>query len=227
MACIVFTEYQIFQSAFFIYDGQLVDLVVPDDVVCFFQGCAGGSCDQVSQRCHEVFYLFCTFHTAHTVVSACNQTYQFALCCTICCNSYCGMTCSCFQSQNIIQCAFRADIGIGYHEACFVGFCSCYHCSLAFDGLRTINERDTAFLRQSHCHFVIGYRLHNRGYQRDVHFQSGFFAFFEFDYGCFQAYIVHHAILCGIAGNKQEFAESSGWFCKESCHFDSPPISRF
>ena len=219
MAVVVFTEYQILQSAFIVYDGQLIDLVVPDDVVCFFQCCASRGINQLIQRSHEVFYFHVFVQTAHTVVSACYHTYQFALSGTICGNSYCGVTCSFFQVQDILQCAFGADVGITDHETSFVSLCSCHHGCLAFDGLRAENEGNAAFFCQSHCHFVVRYCLHNSGNQWNVHGQSGFFPFFEFYHGCFQTHAIYHTFFGRIPGYQQVFAESSGRFCKVSCHF--------
>ena len=229
VAVIVLTEYHVFQSAFRIYDGQLVDFVVPDDVVCFLQCCAGGCPDELIHGCHEILYLFCAFHAAHAVVSAGYQTNQLALCCAVCGNCNSGVTGSCLQCKNIVQRAFGADVGITDYKACFIGFCSCHHSRLTCDGLRAEDEGNAAFFRQSHCHLVIGYCLHHCRYQRDVHCERRFFPFFEFNNGCFQAYVIHHALLGRIAGYQQKFAEGSGWFCEINCHFsfssyDSFPI---
>ena len=57
MEFVVLTENETNESSLRIYDRELVDLVVPDDIVCFLKGCALRSCNKLLDRSHELFYL--------------------------------------------------------------------------------------------------------------------------------------------------------------------------
>ncbi len=84
MAVIIFTEYQILQASFCVQNRELVDFIVPDDVVGFFQRCAFRRADELVERSHKFFYFHITFHTADAVITACYKPHQLALCGAVC-----------------------------------------------------------------------------------------------------------------------------------------------
>ena len=57
MEFVVLTENETNESSFCINDRELVDLVVPDDVVGFLKGCALRCCNELFDRSHELFDL--------------------------------------------------------------------------------------------------------------------------------------------------------------------------
>jgi hypothetical protein len=54
---VVLTENETNESSFCINDRELVDLVVPDDVVCFLERCALGCGNELIDGSHESAYL--------------------------------------------------------------------------------------------------------------------------------------------------------------------------
>jgi hypothetical protein len=78
-----------------------------------------------------------------------------------------------------------------------------------FSRLGTIDEGYSALLGESNCHLIIGYSLHDGGYQRNVHGKSRLFTFFELDHGSLQRNVLYAAIGVGIARYQQIFIESS------------------
>ena len=73
MEIVVLAENETYETAFLIYDGELVDLVVPDDVIGFLEGCAFGCGNEFIYRGHELSYLGIEGHSADTVVTCRNE----------------------------------------------------------------------------------------------------------------------------------------------------------
>ena len=88
MAVIVFPEYHILQTAFFIQKRQGIDLVVPDNIVAVMQAGIRGRCYQLVQGRHEIGDLQVQAHSGNPVVSGGDNTDQSAMGCTVICNRY-------------------------------------------------------------------------------------------------------------------------------------------
>ena len=73
---IVFTENETYKTAVLINDRELVDLVVPDDVVCFFESRSLRCGNELLDRSHELLNLCIRSHTAYTIVSCCYETQE-------------------------------------------------------------------------------------------------------------------------------------------------------
>ena len=199
MGCIIFTEYHVKKTAFVINNRQGIQLVFPNDIVSFLQGgfCRGGN--HFADRSHKILNFSVKVHTAYTVVTAGNDTFQSAVYGAVAGNS--AVSGFFFQCNNVSQRAVRADVGITAYETCTVSFYSFNHCSFVFDGLRAINKGNAAFFRKCNCHFIIGYGLHNSRNQRNVHGNSRFFAFFEFYQRSSQINICRNAFAGRITGD--------------------------
>ena len=198
MSQIVFTEYHVQQATFVVDDGQGVQFVFPNDVVSFLQSGVFASNNHFFNRGHEFFNLGIGVHTAGAVVTASNDTFQFAVNGTIGSNSNGGVTGAFFQSYDISQSAIRTDIGIAAYETCAMAFNTCNHCSFVFDGLRTIDKGNATFFRKSNSEFFAGYGLHDCGNHGDVHGDCRFFTFFEFYQRGAQINISRNACFRGI-----------------------------
>ena len=202
MRRIVLAEYEVFESLVFVNQWQCIEFVIPDNVVCFFQRGVCACHNEVFIWGHELGNRGVQAHSADTIVTAGNDTNQFAGCSSIVSNCNGGVTGLFFEFEDIFQCFVRADVGITCNKACFVALYSCYHCSFVLDALGTINKGNSALFCKSDCHFVIRYRLHDCRYQRDVHGQRTFFlTLFVLNQWGLQAYICWNALRRRIAWN--------------------------
>ena len=198
MGQVIFTEYHVKQTAFFINDGKGVQFVIPNDVVSFLQSGFFASNNQFINRSHKFFNFGVRIHTARTVVTASNETFQFAINGTVGSNSNSGVTSAFFQSEDVSQSAIRTDIGITSYETCAMAFNTSNHCSFVFDSLRTINKGNAAFFGKSNSEFFARYGLHDCGNHGDVHGDSRLFTFFEFYQRSTQVNISRNAFFRGI-----------------------------
>ena len=60
-------------------DGQLIDLVIPDDIIRFFKGCPFIGENQLLERSHERPDLGVRRRPAEAIISACKDTHQSAV----------------------------------------------------------------------------------------------------------------------------------------------------
>ena len=201
VGCIIFAEYHVQKTAFVINNRQGIQFVFPDDVVGFLQSGFCRSSNHFADRSHEFFNFGIQIHAAYAVVTAGNNAFQFAVNGTVTGNGNSAVAGFFLQGNNISQGAVRADVGIAAYKTCTVGFNSFNHCSFVFNGLGTVNKGNAAFLGEGNCHFIIRYRLHDSGNQRNVHGNSRFFAFFEFNKRSSQIYICRNAFAGRITGN--------------------------
>ena len=54
---IVLAEYETYEPAVLIYDGELIYFVVPDDIVSFLKCCTLGCCNELLDGSHEFLDL--------------------------------------------------------------------------------------------------------------------------------------------------------------------------
>ena len=195
---VIFTEYHVEQTAFIVDDGQSVQFMFPNDVVSFLQRGVFTSNNHFFNGSHEFFNLGIGVHTAGTVVTAGNDTFQFTINGAVRGNSNGGVTGAFFQSDNICQSAVRTDIRIAAYETCTMAFYTSNHCSFVFDGLGTIDKGNATFFRKSNSKFLTGNGLHDCRYHRNVHGNGGFFTFFEFYQRSTQINISGNAFFRGI-----------------------------
>ena len=74
MLGVVLAENEVHELALIVDDGQRVELVIPNDIVCFFKRGVLGSGDELGKRGHELTDLGRDIHAADTVVTAGNDT---------------------------------------------------------------------------------------------------------------------------------------------------------
>ena len=227
MRGVVLAEYKVFESLVFIHQWQRVELVLPDDVICFLQGGVSICHDEVFELGHKLADRSIQAHSADTVVTAGYDTDQFAGSSSVLGNSNGGVTGFFFQRQDVLEGLIRADVGIAGNKACFVAFYSCNHCCLVSYRLRTINKGNTALFCQCDCHFIVGYRLHDRRNQRNVHGQWALFlTFFKFYQWGFQADVRRNALRRRIARYQQVLTKGMGRLIKIVCHnLNAPHIN--
>jgi hypothetical protein len=53
MEFVVFTEYKSYKSSLTVYYGELIDLVIPDYVICLLKGSSLRCCYELVYRGHE------------------------------------------------------------------------------------------------------------------------------------------------------------------------------
>ena len=136
----------------FIDDRQLVQLVLPDHIVCFTQRASLVAVNQLFKRRHEIRYFGGWIHTGGTVISACNNTEQLSLRRAVFCNRHGCMSCFFLQIQYILQCGIRTNIGITVYKACLCRLYTANHGSLILNCLRTVDEGNASLSSQCTCH---------------------------------------------------------------------------
>ena len=149
---IILAEYECLQMLVFIDDRQLVQLVLPDHIVCFTQRASLVAVNQLFKRRHEIRYFGGWIHTGGTVISACDNTEQLSLRCTVFRNRHSRMSGFILQIQYILQRSIRTDIGITVYKACLCRLYTANHGSLILNCLRTVDEGNASLSSQCTCH---------------------------------------------------------------------------
>ena len=149
---IILAEYECLQMLVLINDRQLVQLVLPNHIVCLAQRAALITIDQLFKRCHEIRYSCRWIHTGGTIISACDNTEQLSLRCTVFGNRHGRMSCFFLQIQYILQRSIRTDIGITVYKACLCRLYTANHGSLILNRLRTVDEGNASLSSQCTCH---------------------------------------------------------------------------
>ena len=223
MLSVVLTENESNEVSVFINNGKRVELVIPDDVVCFFQRSSFGSGDELLEGSHEGGNLCIHRCAAESIVTAGNNTEKLAVCRTVFGNGDGGVTEFFFERDNFSQGLIGTDVSVGAYKASFVAFYATDHSRLIFDGLRTVDEGYTAFFCECNCHAVVRNSLHDCRNERNIHGNSGFFSTFIFYKRRFQRNVCRNMRRIGITRNKQIFAECMRRFAVIKSHFTNPP----
>ena len=223
MLSVVLTEYESNEVSVFINNGKRVELVIPDDVVCFFQRSAFGSGDELLEGSHEGRNLCIHGCAAESVVTAGDNAEKLAVCSAVFGNCDGGVTERFLECYHFSKSLVGTDVGVGAYEAGFVAFDTTNHSRLIFDGLRTVDEGYAAFFCERDCHAVIRDSLHDCGHERNVHGNCGFFSTFIFYKRRFQRNVCRNMRGIGITRNKQIFAECMRRFAIIKSHFINPP----
>ena len=197
----------------FVYDGQGVELVLPDDVVGALQSGVGATGDQLFTGGHEGGDLLGAFHTGNTVVTAGDQTQQFAVGRAVVGDGHGGEAIALLQRQHVCQGGIGGQVGGGNHETGLMALDLSHHSGLLFDGLGAENEADAAFLGQGDGQGVVGHRLHNGRSHGDIQTDGRLFLTFAIlGQGGAQADVVRNALLGSVAGDQQILAEGVAGF---------------
>ena len=157
MGIIVLAEYEAIQTAVLVEYRQGVDLVVPNDVVCFGKGDAVFSFDELVNRGHEVLDLFRSVHAADSVVTAGYDADHLAGRGAVFGDGDGGMTCLCLEGEDVSKSVFRRKVGVARNKSCFLSFNSGNHGCFIFRGLGSIDERNAAVSCEFNGHFFTRY----------------------------------------------------------------------
>ena len=188
MGIVILTEDKIHQFLFFIHQWKTVDLMLPDNIVGFFQRGFLSCINKILKFRHKFCNRHITPHSCHAIVLVCYKTQKLSVCLSIFCNRYSRMSCLFCNIQNIAKCHIRRYIGITHYKACTVSLNLANHLCLFVNWLRAINEGHTSFLCQSDCKTVIRYGLHDCRHHRNVNGKCRLLSFFKFHQRCFQTY---------------------------------------
>ena len=168
MRYIVFTEHHVQQTAFIINDGQRIEFMIPDNIISLLQGRILFPYDHLLDRGHKIFHLRRQIHTADTIVTAGNDTFQTSVYGSVAGHCHSRMTCLFFQRQNVFQGAVRSNVGITGHKAGPVTFYIAHHLGFVFNRLGAIDKGTAAFPGQCDCQRIVGNGLHNSRNHRDI-----------------------------------------------------------
>ena len=228
MGVIVLAEYHVNEVLVLVDNRQRIELVIPDDVVCFLEGSILRCSNQFLERSHKFFHAQGRFHTAYAVISAGYDAEQLAVRGAVCGNSHSGMAGSFLQCQYVTEGLIRLDVGIADNKASLVALDAGNHRSLRLNALRAIDEGHAALACQSDCHGVVGYRLHDSGNHRDIDGDRTLLNTLAILYNRgFQVYVRRNALTGRISRYQQVFAEGMGRFRKIICHDSSTPFTFF
>ncbi len=184
---VVLAEYHVNEALILINDRQCIQLVIPNDVVCFLERGLLRRGNQLFKRSHELADTGRTIHAADAVVTAGDNAQQLAVGRAVSGDSHGGMAGARLELQHIGERLFRLDVGIADNKACLVALDAGNHRSFRFNALGAVDERHAAFLGQCDCHGIIGNRLHDCRNHRDIDGDRAFlFALAEFHNRCFQ-----------------------------------------
>ena len=208
MLRVVLAENEVEQSALGVNDGQGVELVVPDDVVCFLERGALGSGDELLKRGHELGNAGCGVHAGNAVVAAGDYAEQLAVCLAVGGDCHGGVALLRLECEHVREGRVGGDVRCAGHEACLIALDASYHCRLVLDGLRAVDERNAALLGKRNCHRVVGNGLHDGGSEGSVERNGAFLAFLEFHQRSFEGHVIGDAVLARVAGDKKILAES-------------------
>ena len=197
-----------------VYQRQGVELMIPDDIVCFLEGGVCRRRNELFKRRHEALNLFLGGHTRDAVVTAGYNAEQLAGCGAVVGNCDGRVTGLLLQCQNVCQGLVGLDVGVRNDKASLVRLDACYHCGFALNRLRAVDKGNTAFSCQCDCHFVIGNCLHDRRDQRDVRIQCGLLALLKLYDRRAQTYVCRYALRGGISRYQQVLAERTRGFGK-------------
>ena len=127
MGLIVLAEHEIAQRAVIAHNGQRIELVVPNDVVRFGEGCALLRGDKFFQRRHKRLYKRGLFHACHTVIAAGHDADQLAVRRAVVRYGNGGVTGLFFERKHIRQRRIGRDVGIRRHKARLIRLCARHH----------------------------------------------------------------------------------------------------
>ena len=190
---IVLAEYEIAQLAVLRNNRQRVELMFPNDIICFLQRGAFGSGDQLFKRSHKAFDLLGRIHTADAVIATRNDTHKTTLGSAILGNSNGRVTRFLLQSKHVGKRLIGTQVGIAANEARLIALNLGNHSSLAFNRLRAKDKGNATLLRKGYGETITRNRLHNCGDQRDVKRNGRLFPALIAHQRCFQRNICRNA----------------------------------
>ena len=150
-------------------DRQRIELVLPDDVVCGLERRAFPGVDEPIKRRHERAHRRLRRHAAHAVIAACDDAHQPPGRRAVLGDGHGRMPRARLEREHVLQRIVRAQVGIARHKPRLVALDPAHHLRLLFNRLRRIQEGDAALPRKRNGHPVVRHRLHDGGYERDVH----------------------------------------------------------
>ena len=132
---IVLAEDERLQPSFFIHDRQLIQLMLPDQIVGLRQRAAILSADQLVKRGHEIGHLCGRIHPGDTIIAAGQDTQQLSLRAAIFSNGHRGMAGLSFLGQHISQGRVSRQVRIAADKACLGRLDTTHHGCLIFHAL--------------------------------------------------------------------------------------------
>ena len=168
MLGIVLAEDKVEQVVVFIYDGQRVELVLPDDVVGLLERGGGRGGDKLFARRHELMHLDVRAHAAHAVVAARHDAEELAVGRCVLGDGDGGKAVLFLEREHVGKRVLGRQIGSRRHKARLAALHAAHHLRLALNGLRAEDERKAALLGKGDSKRVIRDRLHDRRDHRDI-----------------------------------------------------------
>ena len=218
MAVVVLAENEVSHFAVLGDHGQGIELVIPDDVVALGQGRALIGVDQLIERGHEALDLLVLIHTADAVVTAGDDAEELAVGLTALGDSQCAVTGALGQLDDVRQSSVGADIAVALDKARLIALGSFDHRRFVLNALGAVDEAHAALCREGYGELVAGYRLHDRGYERDIHGDRALFTLPVLDERGSQGDVSGYALRGGVTRDEQIFIKSMGRFIDKSCH---------
>ena len=223
MALIVLAEDKTAQTPVLRENGERVELMLPDNVVGFFERRALTCPDEFFKRRHECGNRRVKIHTAHAVITAGNNTHELSVGGPVFRNGYSGMPGLLLECKYITQCIIGVEVRVALNEACLIALGTANHCCFVFHTLRTVDKGNTALGSKCDSHAIAGDGLHNGRYHGDVHADRAFLlALSELYKRGPERNLVGTAGDGSIAGDQQILVKRMARFIDNSRHNLSP-----
>ena len=149
-------------------DGQGVELVVPDDVVGNLEADVLVAHDELLTRGHELGDLLLVVIAAGAIVTAGNDTQEFALGSAVVGDRHGGVTGLLLELDNLLHGHIGGQRGIGLDKAGLVILDGLDHGGLGLGGLGTVNEGQATLGSERDTHVDARDGLHDGGNHGDV-----------------------------------------------------------
>ena len=168
VAVVVLAEDDAHKVIVVVDDGQGVELVVPDDVVGNLEADVLVAHDELLTRGHELGDLLLVVIAAGAIVTAGNDTQEFALGSAVVGDRHGGVTGLLLELDDLLHGHVGGQRGIGLDKAGLVILDGLDHGGLGLGGLGTVNEGQATLGSERDTHVDARDGLHDGGNHGDV-----------------------------------------------------------
>ena len=199
------------QVAPFVQDGQLVELVIPDDVIGLAQGQPLPAVYDIRQGRHKVLDRRIGIQAGNPVIPAGHDAHQLAIGAAVLGNGDGRVARLLLEADDIGQLVIGREVAVTGDKTGLKTLDPMDHVALVLDGLGTEDERKAPLPGQGHGHPVIRDRLHDGRNHGNAELDGAFFLSPPvLDQGAGKGDPVRGTVMAGPIGNQEKFTEGAG-----------------
>ena len=151
MGIIILAEYKADQMAVLIDNRKGVELVVPDKVICHFEGGILSCGNKLISWSHKLRYQLRAIIARRAIVTRGNNAHELTARSAVICDRHSGVTSLLFKIKHVTKGHLWSKGGVRNNKACLVALNLTNHLSFIFSRLRAINKGNAALLSQGNC----------------------------------------------------------------------------